>query len=86
MNRRKQRPNFLWISFEDTNPFYRCYGDKIARTPNLDQLASEGCIWVNAFSTSGVCAPARSAVITGMYPISIGTHHMRTSHTNQYCP
>ncbi len=76
-------PNILWISFEDTFPFYGCYGDRVARTPNLDRLAAEGCRWPNAFSTAGVCAPARSAVITGMYPTSIGTHHMRTSHT---CP
>ena len=81
-----QKPNFLWVSFEDTNPFYGCYGDKVARTPNLDRLASEGCRWTNAFSTAGVCAPARSAIITGMYPISIGTHHMRTSRTNPLTP
>jgi len=80
------RPNILWISFEDTNPTYGCYGDPVARTPNLDRLASEGCRWTNAFSTAGVCAPARSAVITGMYPISIGTHHMRTTHTNPATP
>ena len=82
----KERPNILWISFEDTNPFYSCYGDPIARTPNLDRLASEGCIWTNAFSTAGVCAPARSAIITGVYPISAGTHHMRTTHTNRFVP
>lgn len=81
-----RRPNILWISFEDTNPFYGCYGDSVARTPNLDRLASEGCRWTSCFSTAGVCAPARSAVITGMYPISIGTHHMRTTHTNDAAP
>jgi arylsulfatase A-like enzyme len=80
------RPNILWVSFEDTNPFYGCYGDPVARTPNVDRLAAEGCRWPNAFSTAGVCAPARSAVITGMYPISIGTHHMRTAHTNRAAP
>jgi N-sulfoglucosamine sulfohydrolase len=80
------RPNFLWISFEDTNPFYGCYGDPVAHTPGLDRLAEEGCRWTRCFSTAGVCAPARSAVITGMYPISIGTHHMRTSHTNPFLP
>ena len=78
--------NFLWISFEDTNPLYGCYGDSIARTPNIDSLAREGCLWTNAFSTAGVCAPARSSIITGMYPISIGTHHMRTGHTNTFTP
>ena len=81
-----RRPNILWISFEDTNPFYGCYGDPVARTPNLDRLAAEGRRWTHCFSTAGVCAPARSAVITGMYPISIGTHHMRTTHTNDAVP
>ena len=81
-----QKPNILWVSFEDTNPFYGCYGDSVARTPNLDKLAAEGCRWSNAFSTAGVCAPARSAIITGMYPISIGTLHMRTTHTHPIAP
>jgi len=82
----REKKNILWISFEDTNPFYGCYGDFTASTPNLDRLASEGCLWTNAFSTAGVCAPARSAVITGLYPISSGALHMRTTHTNCLVP
>ncbi|NRA37845.1 MAG: sulfatase-like hydrolase/transferase [Planctomycetes bacterium] len=81
-----KQPNILWVSFEDTNPFYGCYGDAVARTPNVDRLAAEGCIWPNAFAVAGVCAPARSAVITGMYPTSIGSHHMRTVHQNPAAP
>jgi arylsulfatase A-like enzyme len=81
-----KRPNILWVSFEDTNPFYSCYGDPVARTPNVDRLAAQGCRWPKAFSTTGVCAPSRSAVITGMYPISIGTMHMRTAHTHPCAP
>ena len=75
----KDRPNILWVSFEDCIPLYGCYGDKIATTPNVDRLASEGCIYPNAFSTAPICAPARAAVITGMYPTSIGAHNMRIS-------
>lgn len=71
-------PNILWVTFEDCYPYFGCYGDPVAHTPNLDKLASEGCIWTHAFSTAPVCGPARSAVITGMYPTSIGTHHHRT--------
>jgi len=81
-----KRPNILWVSFEDTNPYYGCYGDPVARTPNLDRLAADGARFTHAFATAGVCAPARSAVITGMYPISIGTHHMRTCHVNPATP
>ena len=80
------RPNILWISLEDTTPRFGCYGDLIARTPNIDRLAASGCRFPNAFSTAGVCAPSRSAIITGMYQTSIGTHHMRTAHTNHNTP
>ncbi|SVD65408.1 uncharacterized protein METZ01_LOCUS418262, partial [marine metagenome] len=68
------RPNILWISLEDTSPRFGCYGDEVARTPNIDRLAATGCIYPRAFSVAGVCAPSRSAIITGMYPTSIGTH------------
>ena len=54
------RPNILWISLEDTTPRFGCYGDPIARTPNIDRLAAGGCRFPNAFSTVGVCAPSRS--------------------------
>jgi len=70
-------PNILWISCEDICPDLGCYGDKYAHTPNIDKLAREGIRYANAFSVSGVCAPSRSAIITGMYPTTISTHHMR---------
>jgi len=76
----KKRPNILWISCEDISPRLGCYGDKAANTPNLDKLAAEGVRFDNCFTTSPVCAPVRSGIITGMYPTTIGTHHMRTSH------
>ena len=73
----QQRPNLLWISTEDTSPDLGCYGDEYAVTPNLDRLASQGVRYNRVFSHSGVCAPTRSGIITGMYPTTIGTHHMR---------
>jgi len=71
-------PNIVWITCEDMSPHLGCYGDTIARTPVLDLLASEGVRYTQAFSVSGVCAPSRAALITGMYPTSIGAMHMRT--------
>lgn len=76
-HRGSDRPNFLWISTEDISPDLGCYGDAYAVTPNLDRLASDGVRYDNVFSHSGVCAPTRSGIITGMYPTTIGTHHMR---------
>lgn len=74
-----ERLNILWISCEDTSPDLGCYGDNYADTPNLDRLAREGCRYTNAFVPYPVCAPTRSSIITGMYPSSIGTMHMRTN-------
>ncbi len=81
-----RRPNFLWITLEDTSPRFGCYGDPVARTPHIDRLAAEGRRYTHAFATAGVCAPSRASVITGMYQIAIGTHHMRTTHTNRHTP
>ncbi|WP_372630632.1 sulfatase-like hydrolase/transferase [Cohnella sp.] len=81
-----QKPNVLWISLEDTSPRFGCYGDELARTPNIDAFAEQGRLYRNAFAVAGVCSPSRSAVITGMYPTSIGAHHMRTEHVNPFTP
>ena len=73
-----QKPNILWITVEDISPTLSMYGDSTAITPNLDKLASESLIFTESFTTVGVCSPSRSSLITGMYPVSIGTHQMRT--------
>src|SRR5690349_12738123 len=72
------RPNILWIVSEDNSPFIGAYGDTFATTPNIDKLATEGIRYINAFATAPVCAPSRSTLITGMYPSSLGTEHMRS--------
>jgi len=71
------RPNILWISAEDISPTLGCYGDKYATTPQLDKFAASGVRYDRAFTHAPVCAPARSGIITGMYPGSIGTTWMR---------
>lgn len=71
------RPNILWITCEDMSPHLSCYGEKTIQTPNIDALAAQGIRFTNVFTAAGVCAPSRSAIITGMYPTSIGTDNMR---------
>lgn len=70
-------PNIIWISCEDISPHLGCYGYKNAITPNIDQLAANAIRYENTFTTAGVCAPCRSAIITGVYQSTLGTHHMR---------
>lgn len=71
------RPNILWLTAEDISPSLGCYGDPLAKTPTLDALAASGVRYDKAYTHAPVCAVVRSGVITGVYPVSIGTHHMR---------
>ena len=74
------RPNILWLVAEDMSPYLASFGDPTVSTPNLDRLAAEGVRFTNVYSVSGVCSPSRAALATGMYPTSIGAHHMRTTY------
>ncbi|WP_461107381.1 sulfatase-like hydrolase/transferase [Spirosoma koreense] len=75
------RPNILWIVSEDNNTsLIGCYGNPYATTPNIDQFAKASILYKNAFSTAPVCAPSRNTLITGMYPPSLGTEHMRSTY------
>ncbi|MEC8553759.1 MAG: sulfatase-like hydrolase/transferase [Planctomycetota bacterium] len=75
-----QLPNILWITAEDLSPSLGCYGDPDADTPYLDALASRSTVFTNAFATSSVCSTARNCLITGCYPTSLGTMHMRSAY------
>ena len=72
-------PNILWITAEDMSPTLGCYGDDYATTPYIDQLASEGVTYENAFATSPVCSPSRSCIINGLAASSQGTQQMRSA-------
>ena len=72
------RPNGLWLTSEDNGPFLCCYGDPHAQTPHLDRLATEGVRYRRAFANAPVCSSARTTLITGMYPSSLGAQHHRS--------
>jgi len=75
----QKSPNILWISAEDLSPHLGCYGDPVAKTPNIDRLASQGVRYTNVFTNAAISAPVRAGIITGMYQTSIGCMHMRTT-------
>ena len=74
-----QAPNVLWLVAEDLSPIIPPFGDNTVETPNLTRLANEGVRYTQVFSSSGVCAPSRAAIATGMYQNRIGAQHMRTT-------
>ena len=82
----QEKPNIVWIVCEDISPYLGSYGEAGIRTPNLDDFAREAERYTRVYTTSGVCAPSRSAIITGMNQISIGTPHMRTHNDPRLMP
>ncbi len=63
-----ERPNLILILADDlAQGDLGCYGQKIIRTPNLDRLASEGLRCTQAYCGTAVCAPSRTALMTGLH-------------------
>tara|TARA_B100001996_G_scaffold188750_1_gene144453 strand:- start:918 stop:2327 length:1410 start_codon:yes stop_codon:yes gene_type:complete len=74
-----KRPNVVWFVYEDqSQDFFPEYSNTPMNLPAIEALADDGVVFKNMHSPSAVCAPSRSAIITGMYPTTLGTHNMRT--------
>ncbi len=69
----RRKPNVIFVFADQLRACsVGCYGDKQAKTPNLDRLASRGVRFTNAISTWPVCSPFRAMLMTGRYPMSNG--------------
>src|SRR5687768_14108115 len=63
-----QKPNIIFILADDLGyGDVGCYGQKRIKTPNIDALAREGMRFTSAYAGSTVCAPSRSALMTGQH-------------------
>ncbi len=74
----EERPNILWLTCEDIGRHLGCYDFPTTETPRLDRLAESGMRYRFAWSNHPVCAPARTTIITGCYPASLGAEQMRS--------
>ncbi|MBM3475290.1 MAG: arylsulfatase [Armatimonadetes bacterium] len=67
-NTARGKPNIIFILADDLGyGDLGCYGQKVIRTPNLDQMAAEGLRFTDAYAGSTVCAPSRCALMTGLH-------------------
>lgn len=63
-----ERPNIIFIVVDDMGwADLGCYGSRQVHTPNIDQMASDGIRFTQAYSGCTVCAPARSVLMTGLH-------------------
>jgi arylsulfatase A len=59
------------VGYGDIEPF----GSEVQRTPNLTTMAQEGCRFTHFYSSSCVCTPSRSSLMTGCYAQRVGMHY-----------
>lgn len=78
-------PNVLFVAIDDLRPALGCFGDEIAITPWVDQLAERGTVFRNAYCQLAVCSPSRLSVLTGRRPDSIRVWDLAT-HFRQAAP
>lgn len=65
---RKDHPNILIIIVDDLRPKVAAYGDQLARTPNIDELANTGVIFEQAFATVPNCGASRASLLSSKKP------------------
>jgi arylsulfatase A-like enzyme len=67
------KPNLLFIfTDEQRRDTMNAYGNAKIQTPVLDKLAGESVLFENCYCTQPVCTPARSSIMTGLYPHTTG--------------
>ena len=71
----EEKPNIIFFIGDDHSWWDSgCYGNDVVKTPNIDRLASQGMRFDRAYTVSAMCAVARSALYTGLYPHRNGCH------------
>lgn len=67
------KPNIIFYLADDQDiTDYGVYGNEKVHTPSVDRLAREGMLFHHAFTAQAICAPSRTQLFTGKYPLKNG--------------
>ena len=70
-----EKPNVLFIAIDDQNDWIGCLGGHPqVKTPNIDKLAENGTVFLNAHCQSPLCNPSRTSLMTGLRPTTTGIY------------
>lgn len=70
-----ERPNVLFIAVDDLNDWIGCLGGHPdGASPNIDALASRGCLFTRSYCSAPACNPSRVAIMTGLRPTTTGIY------------
>ncbi len=73
LSTKSMSPNIIFYLADDQDVYdYGCYGNEKVKTPAVDRIANEGILFENAFTAQAICAPSRSQLFTGKYPLKNG--------------
>lgn len=68
-----RKPNFIFILVDDLGwGDLGCYGSIFYETEYLDQIATEGVKFTDAYAAAPICSPTRASILTGKYPATLG--------------
>src|SRR5262245_42552931 len=76
----RRKPNLLYLIADDHAGYVLgADGNKLAHTPNIDRLASQGTRFARHHCNSPVCTPSRQSFLTGQMPCSSGVTVLGTA-------
>jgi uncharacterized sulfatase len=75
----KEKPNLVLFMADDCSYYdLACYGSVDSKTPNIDNFATQGIRFTNAYQAAPMCSPTRHNLYTGLWPVKTGAYPNHT--------